>query len=123
MPSVTTAPQFTSSGTGLMARIILTTDEIGYQSDIASIAYEVFVNGASQAPAVTGSLTVADVMLTALADWSHDEDGKTFHWDAPGTLWPTAGTTYVIVCTFTPQSGSGAAFKLAWRVAATDPRT
>lgn len=113
------------SGIGLMARIMLTTDAVGYRSDFdgtGTITYEVFVDGASQSPAVTGSLTVATVMLTALTTWAKDSTGKTFHWDAPGTLFPTASTEYVVVATFTPDSGSGVAFKVQWVVNAVDSR-
>jgi hypothetical protein len=113
---------YAGSGIGLMARVLKTTDAYMYREDVASIAYEVFVDGASQSPAVTGSLTVATVMLTALTTWGKDSIGKTFHWDAPGTLWPTADTTYVVVCTFTPQSGDGEAFKVKWIINAVDSR-
>lgn len=113
---------YAGSGIGLMARILKTTDAIGYREDIASIAYEVYVDGASQSPAVTGSLTVATVMLTTLTAWAKDTIGKTFHWDAPGTLFPTADVTYVVVCTFTPQSGDGESFRVKWIINAVDPR-
>lgn len=119
--SVTTQV-WAGSGVGLMARVMLTTDEVGYREDIASIAYEVFVDGESQSPAVTGTLTVATVMLTALTAWAKDPTGKTFHWDAPGTLFPDADTEYVVVLTFTPETGSGASFKVQWVVNAVDSR-
>jgi hypothetical protein len=107
-----------------MARVMLTTDTAGYRSDFdgtGTITYEVFVDGASQSPAVTGSLTVATVMLTALTG-DKPPGGKTFHWDAPGTLFPTADTEYVVVVTFTPDSGSGVAFKVQWVINAVDSR-
>lgn len=111
---------YAGSGLGLMARVMMTTDAIGYRADVSTITYEVYVDGASQSPAVTGSLVVATVMLTARATWAKDSTGKTFHWDAPGTLFPTADVTYVVVCTFTPQSGDGESFKVKWIVNAVD---
>lgn len=75
------------SSRGLLARAILPNNAVAVKADIDSIQFSVKKRGSS-APAETGTLNVAEMMLDAPAPWSKDKKGYTFLWPAPGTLWP-----------------------------------
>ncbi len=91
---------FELSGKGLFARPLLLNTKIpAFRADILSIDYDVF-NITDVSGPVSGTLSVAGVMYTALQPWDKDDEGYSFWWPAQGTLWPIANKRYRIRITF-----------------------
>ncbi len=107
---------FAGSGRGLRARVIQPSGDVALLADIDTITYE-SINISDGTDVDSGSLVVADVMLTEPAGWNIEEEGYTFLWQAPGTLWPDEGKVYRIIVTFTTIDAI--AFKLAWEATTT----
>lgn len=108
----------------LVARPVLpnTYNTPAYQANISTITYAIY-NVTDGGAALTGSLTVADVMFAALqTPWDVDTTGYTFLWaplHAAACAWPLANKTYRIVLTFTTTTSLE--FKRVWEVETTDP--
>lgn len=103
---------------GLLSRPRLRDDTDATSENIASITYASHVKGVDN-PHATGELTVADVMHATPQrsdSWTSDTTGYTFAWQAPGSLWPTAGVEYRLIVTFTPTDGEP--FVEVWAVQA-----
>lgn len=111
--------ELAGSGRAMLARPYGPDNAMAVPADIDTIAYAAHVKG-NATPFTSGSLTVADVLLDTPVAWDVDDTGYTFIWPAPGTLWPTAGTTYRIIVTFTPSNGDPA-YLLVWEVRAIAP--
>jgi len=112
--------EYAGSARGLFARPVMPGNIIALREHIQAIKYEVFLDGGSLGTPV--DLVVADVMLTALAEWRLDKIGYSFVFEAPGTLWPLAAKRYRVVVTFTQTSlAGGKNFILVWQVNTKDP--
>jgi hypothetical protein len=108
--------EWAGSARGLCARPIRGQKTPIVAADVQSVRYESWDVDAKTLVA-SGPLTVADVMLAALAPWSYDDVGYTFLWEAPGTLWPVAGKSYrvIVYYTLTPLFNNNT-FIRVWRV-------
>jgi hypothetical protein len=104
---------FAGSAKGLQARPLNADGSIATSENIASIAYASFDESNGEKVAF-GELDVADVMHSSPQSWDVDEDGCTFHWPAPGSLWPAADKRYRVQITFTPVGGE-LPYMLAWQ--------
>lgn len=115
--------EWAGSGRGLEARPIMPNDIVALLSHIQSITYEVndiLIPGTI----VSGSLDPDDVMFEEAQAWDKDDEGYTFLWNAPGTLWPTAGKKYRIVVAFVQTALQGGnTFLRVWEVTTKNPKT
>lgn len=119
---VTRFEEFAGSARGLIARLILPNNAIGYKVDVQSISYAVN-DVAVPGTVVTGSLDPDDVCFATAQVWNKDSKGYTFLWDAPGSLWPTAGKYYRIAVTFTLTAAHNSRSTiLVWEVQTHNPK-
>jgi len=118
------AETWAGSGVFLMHRILNSAGNNAQQSDVSSIAYSTSLESAPDTEVASGSLTVANVIFDSLQEasgprWKRDNTGYNFLWEAPASIFPTGGTTVIVVITFTPASGE--VFKEVWHVKVKDP--
>ncbi len=107
-PIITQARIWEDGGASLMARVKGQGGNIT-QSVVTSIAYSTRLLTDVATELSSGALTVSSVVFDALqpnADWSKDDLGYNFRWDAPSTLFATGGATYAVEIKVTPSSGS-----------------
>lgn len=115
--------EFAGSGRGLMARPIMLNDQVATKSNIASITWDVYdITVGGGGGHQSGTLDVNVVMLDSPQSWALDPGGRTFLWQAPGSLWSAPGHTYRIVVTFTQSVAlGGASFIEVWEVTPKSP--
>lgn len=111
--------EFKNSARGLVARLVLPTNEVAENADILSIGYEVF-NVTDGGASVTGAVD-NDSVSDDLAEWAVDDIGYNFLWVAPGTLWPLAGKVYRVVVTFAIDADEPYNIIEVWEVTTKNP--
>lgn len=113
--------EWAGSSRGLQSRPMLADNTPLYQSGVDSISYDVY-NVTDNLGPVTGTLDPNEVMFAALQEWEKDDEGCSFIWQAPGTLWPLANKTYRIVVTFLTTTDHGSVEIIhVWEVITRNP--
>ena len=111
---------FEDGASSFMARVAVGSGVNMVQSDITSIACEVFnsLDASVATPAVTVSTSVHDTLQTD-ARWVPDVDstGYNFRFDMPATVFATGGR-YTVEFMFTPTTGAQDNFPVVFKVAA-----
>lgn len=116
--------EYAGSGKLLRAALRQFDDTMLVNADIDSMEYKVVK--LSDLTFVTG-VVPSDAMKAAPVEWHRDENGYTFGWAAPGSLWPDAGEKYRIIVTFntapTYTPAPSASFVKVWQVETVDPES
>ncbi len=102
----------------LLGRVTGTDGNPIVQSDVSSIAYEIFrVRGGRKTSIASGALVIADVVFNTLqldARWDVDTIGYNFRWQVLSNVLTEPRTKYLARAVFT--AGTNEDFRVEWEV-------